>query len=201
MASKSSEKSYVLRQEGNEFYKNKKFFAALVKYNESLCSSESSSEHRGHAYANRSAVYFELKLYDKCINNIELAFKHNFPKASEEILLSRREKCKKMKKIPTEKKFFKLSSPPNKKYPTVASCLEVKTNEKFGRLVVTNEKINFGDVIAIEAPFAGVLTNKSKYEEINQRNVFQRCNFCLQDNQLDLIPCDGCCLGEVFDHS
>lgn len=197
MAWKNSEKAYALRQEGNEFYKKKNFFAALVKYNESLCSCEPLSENRGHAYANRSAVYFELKLYDKSINNIELALKNNFPKENEKILFERREKCRKMRKNSTQKNFFKLSLPPNKKIPFIASCLEMKTNEKYGRLIMTNEKINFGDVIAVEKPFTSVLTNKSKYDEINQRNIYQRCNFCMRDNQLDLMPCDGCCLGKI----
>lgn len=199
MASKSSEKSFALRQEGNEFYKKKNFFDALVKYNESLCSSESTSEHRGHAYANRSAVYFELKLFDKSINNIELALKHNFPKENEEILLSRKEKCRKMGKNSSQKNFFKLTFPSHEKMSSLANCLELKSNEKFGRHIVTKEKINFGDVISIETPYVKVLTNKSKFDEINQRNIFQRCNFCLKDNKLDLIPCDGCCLGKVVE--
>lgn len=195
MVKKDNEKALQLRKEGNELYKEKKFFDALLKYNECLCYAEPGSEHLGYAYANRSAVYFEMKNYNKALENVELAIKNNYPKTSMEILTTRKEKCKKNLKLPQENKnnFFKLKSKGNEKIPFVSENLELKENEKFGRHIVTNKRLVVGEVIAIEKPFACVPLYKSNDSESNK---YQRCNSCLRDNLLDLIPCENCCEGK-----
>ena len=76
---KSSELADECRNAGNKLYCERNFFEALLKYNESLCFAMEGSEAVGLAYANRSAVYFELRLYEKCIRNIELAKLSGYP--------------------------------------------------------------------------------------------------------------------------
>ncbi|KAK7081441.1 hypothetical protein SK128_026960, partial [Halocaridina rubra] len=44
-------------------------------------------------FANRSAVLFELKMYDQCIEDIELALKYGYPKEKQEKLENRRANC------------------------------------------------------------------------------------------------------------
>jgi tetratricopeptide (TPR) repeat protein len=195
MLKKDNEKALLLRKEGNELYKEKKFFEALLKYNESLCFAEPGSEHLGFGFANRSAVYFEMKLYNKALENVEFAIENNYPKTSMEILTTRKEKCKKNLKQQQENKnnFFKLKSKGNEKIPFVSENLELREDEKFGRHIVTNKRLVVGEVIAIEKPFVSVPIGRSNDTESNK---FQRCNSCLRDNLLDLIPCENCCDGE-----
>lgn len=155
---KSEIKSETLRSEGNKFYSERKFFNALIKYNESLSYAENGSENLGHAFANRSAVYFEMKQFEKCLENIEMARKNFYPEKQSEVLKNREMKCREMMKGHREKSldvwnFFKLSYPSNPKLPFVADCLEVKKSEKYGRHVITNQDLKVGDIVVVETPF------------------------------------------------
>lgn len=197
---KSDKKAEELRSEGNEKYKEKKFFEALLKYNESLCNASRGSENLGLAFANRSAVYLEMKLFGKSLKNIELARLHNYPSRSSDVLLKREEKCqtlmKQQVKLTDPWAFFKLPYKASKKLPFAVDSLELRVNEKYGKHIVTNQNFKVGDVLVIERPFCSVLLSESRFVEVDKSNKFQRCVSCLRDNQLDLIPCSDCCEGE-----
>lgn len=191
---KSDERSDRLRADGNQFYTQRKFYDALVKYNESLCEADPDGERMGLAFANRSAAYFEMKLYERCLNNIGLAKRHHYPEKNFDVLKRREEKCLELMKQqkdetrPSESlSFFKLSHPPNKKLPFIADCLELKVDEKFGRHIVTNRDLKVGDVIVVEDPFCWIT---------NERFIHQKCAGCFNDNMLDLQPCRECRKGE-----
>ena len=192
---KSSDKSKALRCEGNDFYKQRKFFDALLKYNESLCFAENGTENAGHAYANRSAIYLEMKLFDECLNNIQLAFSHNYPEKNFDVLKKREEKCREMMKNQSKKRpardddFFKLSHPQNKKVPTIVDCISLQVNKKYGRHIVTNRSLAVGDIIAIDEPFSKIL--KKEF-------LHQRCCQCFKSNNFDLLPCSGCTEGKFY---
>lgn len=192
-AIKSNQKSNLCRSEGNQFYANKSFFDALVKYNESLCFAEPGTENLGLAYANRSAVYFEMKLYGKCLRNVELARRNHYPEINLETLKKREEKCVEFKKNFREDKkpvdplqLFRISKP-SKRLPFIADCLEMKSDKKFGRHIVANRPLRTGEVVAIESPFCSI---------VQERFVHQRCTICFKDDLLDLVPCMGCDKGE-----
>ena len=200
MIIKSEERSHEFRVEGNKFYSQKKFFDALLKYNESLCYTPEGNDSAGHVYANRSAVYFEMRLFERCLNNIEMAKINNYPEKSLGILTIRQEKCREMIKVTKEKpsdpwSFFKLSYPQNKKYPQIANCVRVESNEKYGRFVTANRQLKVGDIVAIEKPFCSVLIEESTFSAEPESNIYQRCTNCLKENELDLIPCSVCCKG------
>lgn len=200
---KSEERSNELRAEGNKFYSQRKFFDALLKYNESLCFAPVANMSAGHSYANKSAVYLEMKLYEKCLNNIAKAKENNYPETNFELLNKREEKCKEMMKSSKEKcsdpwSLFKLSYPPHKNVPFIANCLEVKSSEKYGRFVVANRDLRVGDTVAIEKPFCSVLMEESNFHDQPESNIYQRCTNCLKENGLDLIPCEMCCKGLNF---
>lgn len=155
---KSEAKSQTLRSDGNKFYSERKFFNALIKYNESLSYAENRSENLGHAFANRSAVYFEMKQFEKCLSNIEMAKGNFYPDKQMQTLINRETKCREMMKSHREKQpdvwnFFKLSYPSNPRLPFIANCLEVKRSEKYGRHVVTNQDLRVGDIVVVESPF------------------------------------------------
>lgn len=84
---------------------------------------------------------------------------------------------------PIGEEFLKLSHDSNPKIPYIVNCLELKDNQTYGRYVVTNKKLNPGEIIAIERPFSKCLL---KYE------VHKYCCNCLKDNCLDLFPCPDC---------
>jgi SET and MYND domain-containing protein 4 len=153
-----------------------------------LCHAEIGSENLSLAYANRAAVYLEVKEVDKCLENIELARAHGY--ANEAKLKEREEKAKKLKENLVEdpendpKNFFKLSYPAHERNPSIANCLEIHKNEQFGRHVVTNQDLNPGDVIAVEEPMFKRILDCARY---------LRCSNCLKPNMLSLIPCDKDC--------
>lgn len=197
---KSNEKADALRAAGNKFYNERKFFDGLIKYNESLCHASNESESLGLAFANKSAVYFEMKLFDKCLKNIALARINNYPAKNIDILERREEKCREMlkqqMKISDPWEFFKLSSKANKKLPFAIDNLELRMNEKYGKFIVTNRTLKVGEVLAIEKPFCSVLLTESLFVEVDKTNKYQRCANCFKDNQLDLVPCRQCCEGK-----
>lgn len=188
--SKSSEKSDRLRDEGNRFYAQKMFYDAMLKYNESLCFAELDSEKLGLAYANRSAIYFEMKLYDNCLNNIAMAKKNRYPENNFEILDKRAIRCDEMKKqnsavvrSPEVTNLIKLSYPANNKISFIVDCLEMKVDKNFGRHIITNRALKVGDIVAIEDPFCKI---------IHEPFIYQRCTGCFKDSLMDLIPCERC---------
>lgn len=204
MTVKSNIKAELLRVEGNELYKQKRFFDALLKYNESLCNAKPGSEQIGLVYANRSAIYYEMEMYEKCLKNIKLACENNFPQRYYESFKKREEKClKKNLKLrrgncPEEQsKISKLSYPPNKKLPFIADCLELKVCPKYGRYIITNRQLQTGDVIAIEKPTFKVMKADSRYNTCHESNRYERCANCLMDNLFDLIPCPNCCASQL----
>jgi hypothetical protein len=190
---------------GNKLYSQRNFFDALVKYNESLCFAQDGSEAIGLAYANRSAVYFEMKLYEKCLKNIELAKLNGYPEKNFHILDKRSQKCHEFKSeqqqvtvMENPFEFVKLSYKENPRLPFVVNCLELKQSEVFGRYIVTTQDLNVGDILAIEEPHFKVIKSDSRYESCPEMNKYQRCSVCLKDNLMDLIPCPYCISSEFF---
>lgn len=192
---KSNDKAIACRVEGNKFYSDRSFHKALLKYNESLCFG--SGENLGLAYANRSAVYFEVKLFEKCLTNIEMAKQNKYPEMNLEVLSKREEKCRALMQFETKatESIFKLSYSANKKLPFVIDSLELRENKKYGRHIITNKSLRAGDIVAIEQPFCCVLLSESKFVKLPESNIYQRCANCLKDNAFDLIPCLLCCRG------
>lgn len=199
---KASDRAEAARAAGNKFYVERSFFDALVKYNESLCCAETGSESIGLAFANKSAVYFEMKLFDRCLRNIELAKANKYPEKNFSILDKRSEKCRSGVAVPEDEDpfdFIKLSYEANPKLPFVANCLELKKSDKFGRYITTSRDLKVGDIVAIEKPHFRIIKSDSRYDSCQETNRFQRCAFCLKDNLLDLIPCENCSSGWLID--
>jgi SET and MYND domain-containing protein 4 len=199
---KSDDKADTFRAMGNKFYSERKFLDSLIKYNESLCHATVESENLGLAFANKSAVYFEMKIFDKCLKNIELAKANKYPHKNFEVLKKRKEKCheimKQQIKLSDPWEFFKLSHKANKKLPFVIDSLELRENEKYGKHIVTNQNLKVGEILVVETSFCSVLLSESQFIEVDGTNKNQRCGHCFRDNQLDLIPCSECCEGKFY---
>lgn len=187
---KDNTKSNEFRQNGNVLFGSGKVFEALDLYNQSICWAESNdqSEELAICYANRSAVYYKLKMYEMCCDNIDLAKKSGYPKRLMEKLMKREMDCLdhinnvnvKSSKIEYTPK---LDIPSNPRIPFIGDCLEMKDSKDQGRYIITNSELNPGQVIAIEEPYAVTLQAINRYH---------RCANCLTENSLSLIPCPAC---------
>lgn len=156
-----------------------------------MCYVPEDSETAGNLYAYRAHVFYELKLYQKCLDDIEYAKSHKCPSKK----LAKLEELKKTiesdRKVDDksakqkEAEFLGKTIPGNPKYPGsyVANFLEVKRNSQYGRYVVTNADLKVGTVIIEEKPFSAILIPAER---------FKRCENCLQSNSLSLIPCKNC---------
>ena len=188
---KSTKMADEFRIEGNRCYIRKQYLDALIYYNKSLCYAEQGSESFAFAFANRASVYLESKLFRKCLKNIQLAKENNYPKDKMRILNERELKCKSQMKNNYERErkidnwnVFELTHPANKKIPYIVDCLEVKSNEKYGRYIITNKDLSVGDIVAIEEPSCQVLFDVTK--------GYSYCVYCCKDELLDLLPCSDC---------
>lgn len=134
-----------LRSEGNLLFNTGKLFEALELFNKSLRAAQSNSDDVPLAYADRSAVYFEAKEYQLCLDNIQLAYSAGCPADQLEKLAAREGECKRLladhEVDPDDDpwNFFKLSYPPNQKIPFIVDCLELAQSDTFGRFVITTQ--------------------------------------------------------------
>jgi tetratricopeptide (TPR) repeat protein len=190
MTQKSLQKADEFRLKGNYFYAKQKYFEALASYNKSLCYAPLGSEKAALVYANRSAVYLENKLYEKCLANIKRAELLNYPKP--EILQKRRERCHEMMSENEDPRFkrhkFELSYPPHKNFPFMVEYLELRKDENGIPHVYATRDLHVGDIVAFAEPVA---------PRLKENNIGLRCSFCLKDNLFDLYPCPTCTEGKL----
>lgn len=173
------------RDTANKHLCNGQLYNALILNNMALCYAET-EDRKSLSFAGRSAVYLELKQYDKCLENIQLAKQQGYPSNKIQLLTNREKKCCDMIKQSEPKEdpwdFFKLSHPANKKIPFIVNCLQMRTDKKFGRGIYTNRDLKAGEIIAIEEPFLKFMNPEAKYK---------RCANCLKSNMLSLLPSSG----------
>lgn len=95
---KSADQSRSLRDEGNKFFKAKKFRNSIQLYTESLSwapfpTDEVSDSSISLAFANRSACLFQLAKYQMCLEDIRCAFRYGYPNELRYKLYDRRGQC------------------------------------------------------------------------------------------------------------
>lgn len=169
---KSSEKAKQFLEEGSILFEESKNFEALITLNKSLCFAENDLEIAA-GFKLRSKVFSAIAQYEKSEKNRKQA------EDCESLTKSKVEP----KKFVKDANFFKLSYPTNPKNPSIVKCLKLCVDEKFGRHIVTTQKLNTGDIVIIEKPF-----HKSLTKIVTQG----RCVNCFKSNFLDLLPCSSC---------
>lgn len=189
-AAKGKEASDLYRDQGNMRYVKEEFIRTLELFNKSVCFAPEGSNQLCKAYADRSAVYFSLKMYDLCLKNIKMARKNKYPNSLMFRLDDREAKCmnemeNRNEKLKNEFNGLKpkLSYPAHEKLPFIANCLDVTFTRDTGYCVVATTDLKVGDVVAIEKPFCA-----SSMDFIH--NIC--CANCYKENDLDLIPCSNC---------
>lgn len=68
---KNNQKSIELRKKGNALYSNQPLKVIAV-YNQSICFADETSENYTLCYANRSATFFRLHLFNECLADVWL---------------------------------------------------------------------------------------------------------------------------------
>lgn len=189
--SKSDAKSIALRTLGNVHYSNKTaedYLKALKFYNKAICFATNDSETLCIAYANRSAVYFQLFMFEECLENINLVFKiGKYPSQLCGKLKKREIECQTI--IAAEDPYDdawiepKLSFPAHDRVPSIANCLEMRHNKHFGNHIVTNRDLKVGEIVAILKPYCTSQARRYEYE---------RCENCCSERSQNLLPCPSC---------
>jgi SET and MYND domain-containing protein 4 len=192
---KKESKFMKYKELGNNCFSKKDYREAAILYNKALCHATSNLQ-LSLLYANRSAVYLEVKKFKECLENIQLAKNSGYPQEKMAKLIAREVNCKtkllihqneeKLSKVEEAvKKFFKLSYKSHPTIPHIIDGIELRRSEEFGRHLITTRDLKAGDMIAIEEPFL-------KYLESGHVARFERCANCLRQNNFNLIPCNKC---------
>lgn len=183
---KSNKVAKEKRKLGIESFNKREWNDAIDWFNESLCFAENGSKHIGIAYADRSACFFNLKSYEKCLVDIELATSHSYQKPAE--LEKRKDSC-----------FMLIASDRNQN----DSCdnLQLKSHlsecgyfagasdtidlqMQNGRYsIAAKQDIDVGKIIAVDKAFTKTLYTIYGW----------KCNICLKSAvQTNLVPCKRC---------
>lgn len=181
---KSDYGSEMCRKVGNNLFEENKWSKAMEMYNRSICAAETMpSRTISLAYANRSACFFGMKNYDKCLIDIDLAKKANYPLNLMPKLDQRKEDCLQFIASGDQVVPFvpKLSFESHEKFPCMANILEIKRNDEFGRHITSKCDIAVGQTVLIEEAYM----TAHRYEK------FRRCDSCMKKD-VNLIPCNKC---------
>lgn len=183
LAHKDNGLSLKYRQAGNAEIERKNIKEAMELYNKSLCFAEAGSELASLAYANRSYCFLNLKMYQKCLSDIQLAKNDNYPEKLKWKLEQRESECVNRLKTADNKKTFDptLSFRSDEKIPGMANAIKIERNEKFGRHIVAQCDIEEDKTVLIEEPMFKLLMS----------GEYKKCMVCLKENE-NLIPCTKC---------
>lgn len=180
------------RESGKEHFRDRKFDEAMQKFNCTLAFAKNGTADMGIAYANRSACFFEMHMFDECLHDIDMAKKSNYPRNQWNKLEERAAKCVQfmndknfMSKLPLSRE-PKLSFGEHAKFAGVADCLKIQENADYGRHVIATKYLKIGQTILIEKPYA--ITPK-RHTNLRCVNCFKVC--------MNFISCKSC-VGAAF---
>lgn len=188
---KSDTVSTYYRNQGNKCFQSSEDFKAWQYYNLSLLHAPLNSKNYYLALSNRSAVYYSMRKYRECLNDIGIVVLMNIPQELSVKLNKRQKLCEQAllkeqgqnKAHPDLNNTLSLKCSKDSRFLSASSKLEVSFTKEMGRLVLAKEDINVGEILVDEEPYF-VLLLKSQY-------LFS-CSYCLSRN-LNLLPCDNCC--------
>lgn len=192
--SKNDSISTRVREKGDQHFaettKSNCWMDAMERYNESLRFAEIGSKSVSLAFANRAACFLHLKMFDKCLIDIEMAKQENYPKELLPNLEKLKSDCLKMMK--QQKKVHllerKLCYEANANFPCLADVVEIKRNDEFGRHAIAKCDIPAGKTILVEKSF---LSTTLSGPLIN-------CTTC-QRTRMNFIACDHCTIALFCD--
>lgn len=156
------------------------WFEAIELFNQALCLSENDSIELGRIYAHRASCYMQLKLFDQCLVDIELAKANRCPLQFRPKLNKMVSQCGQKKNETQNNERFKptLSFVASQEFPCAANVIQIEGNSE--RFFIAGEDIDIGKTIFMEDGF--VSTTDERYK---------RCCICLATTT-NLIPCKMC---------
>lgn len=169
------------RTEGNKQFAEGALLDAMESYGDCLRFATPGSEHISLAYANRAACFLNLKMYNECLADIELAEKAGYPEHLMHKLEQRKTSCLgEMQQNPHLPE--KLNFEPNEKIPYLSNVLMVQRNNSTGAYsVVAKTDIDVAQPIVIEDLY-----------RVSIRNGYGiHCNICSKE-YCNLVPCSKC---------
>lgn len=182
--SKCDATSQVKRKFANMHFKDRDWEDAIEYYNEALCFAEKGSKCMGLAFANRSACFFNMKLFDQCLIDIELAKQNNYPKSLIPELEKRKLHCQKLIASgmhSQERRTLQLDFMENEQFPGMSNVIEISKSADGKHAVYASENIEVGKIVAIDKSFTKTLFMIYGW----------KCNICLSSNT-NLVPCKKC---------
>lgn len=198
---KSNSTSAIIRAIGNTEFESKLYESALEYYNQSLLFAEIGTENVGLVYGNRSATFFELKMYEKCLIDIDLAEKANYPKRLMQKLETRKADCLKLMKHQSVKLYKqpKLTLEADEHFPCMANVLEINRNDEFGRYIEAKSDIDVGEIVLVEENFAFDFVSLDRafcFTCMKECTNFIACSKCT-----DALFCNGDCMNRNIIHN
>lgn len=181
---KSDEVSLQKRKAGNILFFEQDWAAAMEMYNVSLCFAERRSKMIALAYANRSACFLKMKMFNECLIDIDLAKQAGYPESLMTKLEARKDECLKsidenMQKL--DEFGLKLSFDAEEKFPCMANVLKIEKDHNDEYSVVATKNIGVGRTVVVEEAFLKYLFIRHGW----------KCNICLKSNT-NLMPCKKC---------
>lgn len=137
---KNDAHALAARKAGNEKFKAGDFHGAMAKYNQSICFGENDTECVSLAYGNRSSCFEKLKMFSRCLKDIQLAKDCNYPERLMQKLNDRERRCK--LELQTEELASSqptLSFPADENLPCMANVLRIDVSDEYGRLVTARQ--------------------------------------------------------------
>ncbi|KAK7072872.1 hypothetical protein SK128_011166 [Halocaridina rubra] len=207
---KSKEDSEKFRKEGNKAFEKKNRSEALKLYNKSIVNAphpplrigddiqadsqqkpDYETEALSLAYANRSAVLFELQQYEDCLSDIQRAMENGYPENLRQKLIKRKESCSIALNNPSGERKRLLTrylvKPPrisesNPAIPSLSNSVKMAVSSSVGRYLVAQREIKPGEVLAVEEIYCKSMTHQ--YLQTHCNTCFIRC--------LIPLPCPTC---------
>lgn len=182
-AHKNDAFSMDLRDRGNQQFRKKQWREAMELYNRSLRYAADGSDNISLAYGNRSACFFYLQMYSRCLIDIQLAKAANYPQHLMRKLddrkaasLTQMQKSAQKETVP-----LSMSYAADETYACLANVLELRTNDEFGKHFVAKSDLKVGEIVMLEEMFA-----------FGARSIDRTfCSTCLKVMS-NFIPCHHC---------
>ncbi|XP_037032561.1 SET and MYND domain-containing protein 4-like [Bradysia coprophila] len=180
---KTNRLSVTYRENGNSKFKQQNWMEAMELYNQSLCYAEIGSENVSMAYGNRSACFYHMQMYRKCLQDIALAKEAKYPERLMAKLDKRETDCLKLMTVVGQEEEFvaNLSFEADANFSGMANVLQIQRNDTFGRYITANQDIDVGKTVLVEEAFMlSASTTRSKV-----------CHTCAKTS-MNFIACDQC---------
>ncbi|KXJ77847.1 hypothetical protein RP20_CCG006249 [Aedes albopictus] len=178
---KDDQKARKLREQANEFYRKNPtgdMYRVLRMYNEAICWAREGGEEAGMGFGNRSAIYFKMGKYERCLANVELAKANGYPEGKMEKLEERKRKC--LEALDGKKEEV---AGGKAEAEDVMGNLQLIDTKECGRSLTSKKDLGVGDIAVMEHPSLVVVEPEA---------IYRRCNHCGSMNELDLIACRSC---------